>query len=36
MSNLVVNGERITVAIAWLMAKCRPFQTKLELLGRPY
>jgi hypothetical protein len=36
MYSLVINGEQISVSIVSLMAKCRLFQTKPELLGRSY
>jgi hypothetical protein len=36
MYSLVLNGESISVSIFSLIAKCRLFQTKPELLGKPY
>jgi hypothetical protein len=35
MSSLVLNGEPISVSILWVMAKCRLFHTKLEVLSKP-
>jgi hypothetical protein len=36
MYGLVLNGESISVPIASLVVHCHLFQTKPELLGKPY
>jgi hypothetical protein len=36
MYSLVINGEQISVSLVSLVAKCHLFQTKPELLGKPY
>jgi chromosome segregation ATPase len=36
MYSLVLNGEPINVSIVLLITKCHLFQTKPELLGKPY
>jgi hypothetical protein len=36
MYSLLLNGEAIGVSIVSLVTKCRPFQTKPELLSKPY
>jgi hypothetical protein len=35
MYSLVLNGEPLSVSIVSVMAKCRLFQTKPELLSKP-